>query len=608
MASRPTCFFLLSPVFCIFSSISGFAQLSLLPSDPLRAFALSGSQYGASSIVGVAVPGQPDLTEALHLRTFTEPPNLANEGQWAVRVRYAPRLEVREGDTVLAIFWMRCIECNATSGEGYTRLNVERNSSPYTKSISSTVIGGPEWRRFALAFSIAENYQPGQYIVDFWMGFPVQAVQIAGLSITNHGNRVPFTQLPGYTPYEGWQQDHPWRADALMRIERIRKTDLFITVKDSAGRPVPHAQVIVRQTRHAFGFGSAVAADGIADASPNGERYRAAIRELFNMAVLENDLKWPNWERNRQKALDALAWLRDHGIPRVRGHNLVWPGWRYLPADLQNLATNPEALRRRIDAHIADTAGTVKGQVEAWDVINEPYTNRDLQNILGMAEMDRWIRLAREADSTADLYINDYDLLSGGGANISKINWYMDLLPRMTRDGIPVNGFGFQGHFGSTLTSPLRMLQILDRFQKLGLKLEVTEFDVNIEDEQLQADFTRDFLITLFSHPAVNDFLMWGFWEGRHWLPRGAMFRRDWSLKPNGEVYKELVFNQWWTNVSLVTAETGRAATRVFYGSHTVEARSHAGQSAAITVTLPQAGANPGEVELILHPSKLRRK
>jgi hypothetical protein len=33
--------------------------------------------------------------------------------------------------------------------------------------------------------------------------------------------------------------------------------------------------------------------------------------------------------------------------------------------------------------------------------------------------------------------------------------------------------------------------------------------------------------------------MMWGFLEGAHWRPWGAMLGRDWSVKPTGEAYQE---------------------------------------------------------------------
>ena len=37
------------------------------------------------------------------------------------------------------------------------------------------------------------------------------------------------------------------------------------------------------------------------------------------------------------------------------------------------------------------------------------------------------------------------------------------------------------------------------------------------------------------------------------------MLRRDWSLKPNGEAYQDLVFKRWWTNADGKTAASGTA-------------------------------------------------
>jgi endo-1,4-beta-xylanase len=53
-----------------------------------------------------------------------------------------------------------------------------------------------------------------------------------------------------------------------------------------------------------------------------------------------------------------------------------------------------------------------------------------------------------------------------------------------------------------------------------------TEFDINTDDEELQADYTRDFLTLAYSHPAVVGVQLWGFWEQAHWIPRAAMYAR----------------------------------------------------------------------------------
>jgi len=43
---------------------------------------------------------------------------------------------------------------------------------------------------------------------------------------------------------------------------------------------------------------------------------------------------------------------------------------------------------------------------------------------------------------------------------------------------------------------------------------------------------------------------MWGFWEGANWIPVSLLYRKDWTPSPAAEAYHNLVFKEWWTNVS----------------------------------------------------------
>ena len=108
------------------------------------------------------------------------------------------------------------------------------------------------------------------------------------------------------------------------------------------------------------------------------------------------------------------------------------------------------------------------------------------------------------------------------------------------------------------------MLELLDQFAAFGKDLQVTEFDVAVADEQVQADYTRDFLTVCFSHPAIKGFMIWGFWEGAHWKPSAAMIRRDWSTKPNYDAWNDLIYRQWWTDTRGVTAGDGTFVRAAF--------------------------------------------
>ena len=100
---------------------------------------------------------------------------------------------------------------------------------------------------------------------------------------------------------------------------------------------------------------------------------------------------------------------------------------------------------------------------------------------------------------------------------------------------------------------------------------------------------TRDFHLALFSHPAVEGIMTWGFWERTHWLPSAAMVRKDWTLKPNGQVWTDLVHKQWSTNAQDKTDEAGRCDVRGFLGDYEVTVTS-GGQSRVVKTTLAKGG------------------
>lgn len=374
---------------------------------------------------------------------------------------------------------------------------------------------------------------------------------------------------------------------------------LTVKVVDAGGSPAAGAKVRLRMTGHAFGFGTAVAAAPLSAEGDDSEKYRRFIRDNFNMVVLENDLKWPQWEQSRGRAQEALAWLRVNGITQVRGHNLVWPGWRWLPTDLHDLKKDPPALRERIRAHIEDVVTATRGQLVDWDVLNEPYSNRDLQSILGEAAMVEWFKTARLHDSSAQLYINDYSILSAGGADHAHQDHYFNTIRSLLDAGAPLDGIGMQGHF-SRPTPPDTMLRILDRFAAFGRPIAITEYDFDTRDEQLQARFFRDLLLTVFSHPSVRSFLMWGFWERRHWKPAGAMVRRDWSLKPSYDVWRQMVYKEWWTDAEAITSRDGAATMRGFLGSHLASAVLGDQQGEATV----EVGPTPRTVTIRLKPRR----
>jgi len=81
-------------------------------------------------------------------------------------------------------------------------------------------------------------------------------------------------------------------------------------------------------------------------------------------------------------------------------------------------------------------------------------------------------------------------------------------------------------------------------------------------------------LTTVFAHPATTGFTTWGFWEGDMWRPNGAMFRNDWTIKPNGKIGEELVRREWWNSEIAQTNAAGIVSLWAFHGIHKIKAEA----------------------------------
>ncbi|MBL9201576.1 MAG: endo-1,4-beta-xylanase [Opitutaceae bacterium] len=410
----------------------------------------------------------------------------------------------------------------------------------------------------------------------------------------------------GQATYGGRDPAAPWRAAAAARIEQLRKGDFTLRVVDAAGRPVPGASVSVAMQRHAFPFGSALQMARLVQDSADNRVYRQKAAALFNAATTENDLKWPPWIGEwgpgfaRTQTLAGLRWLHNRAY-ELRGHVFVWPGWTAPTTNLPNAITSLRGTPRQNEIpqlvldHIAEQAAATREFINEWDVQNEPFDNKDLMETFGPQIQVDWFKAARAALPTSALYLNDYNI-EDQTRNTAHVRVFEDTVRYLQQNGAPITGLGLQGHFGANPSSITDYLATLDRYAAFGLTLRITEFDVNTTDLALQADYTRDVLTASFSHRAMVGFQLWGFWESAHWRPNAALYRTDWTEKPNGAAYRDLVFNQWWTRASGAADAQGEFRGRGFHGDYratiTVGGRTiektfslRAGASPTITVT-----------------------
>lgn len=279
----------------------------------------------------------------------------------------------------------------------------------------------------------------------------------------------------------------------------------------------------------------------------------------FSCLTAENDMKWqslhPEPARYQFEAADAyLEYARKHQM-EVIGHNFVWhsqtPRWVF-EGEAGKPATKEELLKRMHD-HIHTVAGRYKGKVKGWDVVNEALSDggpdilRDSpwRRIIGDDFLDYAFRYAKEADPNAELYYNDYGL-----ENERKRANCVKLVKGMLERKVPIDGIGTQSHFGLNHPDLGEIEKTIKDFADLGLKVMVTELDVDVlpsrgpagnadigrreqgdsstnpytagfpEDmqEKLAKRYEDIFKIYLKHRKSINRVTFWGLDDGQSWL------------------------------------------------------------------------------------------
>ena len=581
---------------CVLRAGTGFAEtilpagVVLVPAE-VSAFnpAINVEDKSSARIETVAVKDRA-FTNALRLTTLKPSPQM-----WQLGINARTRAPVHKGDVLWVTFQSRRIQSRLETGEAIGEVVFFMNGSsgrqvrPLERGFSCAL----DWIETSIPFVVENDADTGAATLALRFGSAIQSLEVGGVTLINCGPNADLAKLPRtVTRYEGSAPNAPWRAAAAERIERIRKGDFNLRVTDTNGQPVADAEISVRMRRHAFSWGTAIDSKHIVDdQSPDGVRYREVVEKYFNKIVFDNEIKWGRWNAqtpaDRQRILAALDWFDARDIA-VRGHVMFWPSWRQSPLFLRSLEHDTNALRAALFKHIDEQTAVYGNRFAEWDVINETYIHRDLLNIFGREVMVDWLRAAHADAPKLKLFYNDYVMFHGTTTN-SPSQYYYDLVKFFKAQNAPLDGIGEQGHFGGNPPGPAQIVAALDRFGKLGYPIQISEFDIDTPDEQLSADFTRDFTTAIFSSPAVIGMVQWGFWEGAHWKPGAALWRKDWSLRPAGQAWVDLVTKTWWTNADGRTATDGTYSTRGFYGDYDVTV-IHAGRSETVRLKL-QPGA-----------------
>ncbi|MFW6288087.1 MAG: endo-1,4-beta-xylanase [bacterium] len=302
-----------------------------------------------------------------------------------------------------------------------------------------------------------------------------------------------------------------------------------------------------------FPIGTAVA---VAQWNRTLDSHRDLIESNFNSLTAENAMKPDGLQRGEGrfnfKTANELVDFAEDNDKMVRGHTLVWhsqtPDWFWKDEDGNRIdekdnisEKDRQLLIDRMEDHIERVVSEYKGQIYAWDVVNEAISDSSSvvyrqdspwYRILGKEFIKIAFEKAHEVDPEAKLFYNDY-----GAANPNKRNRIIELLEYLLENDVPIDGMGIQSHWDVDSPSIEDIEKAIQMYADLGLEIHITELDIGMEGftEEEQAERYGE-IFELFKKysDVITNVTLWGVADDATWRPdqNPLLFNKDHDPKP----------------------------------------------------------------------------
>lgn len=398
----------------------------------------------------------------------------------------------------------------------------------------------------------------------------------------------------------------PWRAYWAVRraaceaaIEKHRKSDVSVVLRDDSGQVLANRSCEIRQVASDFIWGCNGLCLG--QLGPTNAAYEAKLSEFFNLVttsfcpgVMEPKKGVYRFDADskeiwrRPPSDRVLAFARAHG-QKMKGQPLVCDRWHPAWAKNQTKAEAEEHYREWF-RRVAERYGK---SVWYFDVVNEAFDAKSRTPDFPLYRRDESLAFVDWSFAEA-AKVFPKDCTLGINMGIAATDWnaagkrYYELCKRIIDQNIRLDAIGFQFHLFGTRDG--RALVQLRRwhpdmlhhqyaeFGKLGRPLYITEITIpstilpGSAGRELQAEMAEDLYRFWFSCPEIHGVTWWNLCDGAAWgvedRVKGALLDERMGEKPVYARLRKLITQDWRTRVTAKTDADGRVAFRGFRGDY----------------------------------------
>jgi len=276
------------------------------------------------------------------------------------------------------------------------------------------------------------------------------------------------------------------------------------------------------------------------------------LQDNFNM--ITPPLKWMNLRPRPDKyhfvaADHELAYSRSHGLA-VHGHNLCWnssnPEW------FGSVLTKQNA-RDYLSGYIKTVVARYRGQVDSWDVVNEPIAvwhgrpdglrSGPWLELLGPEYIDLAFHETRVADPFCLRTLNLNGCEEQSSPSVQRVRTAsLNLVNALLKRGVPLQAVALEAHIdGPWRPEDSTYLDFIRALHDTGVQVYISELDVNdtaipgtpAQVEAKVAQTYCSYLKDVFSVTSIGRLIFWSMSDRFDWYGTLAATQARWR-RPDG--------------------------------------------------------------------------